>query len=136
MSESERWLKQAKIDLENAEWNAKGRFYAQACFLSQQAAEKALKAVLYKLGKRKILTHSTFTLSTECSEHFKEFKEIKELCAALDKHYVLSRYPNSIPDGIPHDIYTEKEASDSISKAKQILDSVEKTLREIEHGKD
>lgn len=130
MSESERWLKQAKIDLANAEWNVKGRFYAQACFLSQQSAEKALKAVLYKVGRRKILTHSTFTLSNECSEYFKEFKGIRELCTTLDKHYVLSRYPNSIPDGIPHEIYTEKEASDSISHSKRVLNLVEKVLRE------
>jgi len=44
------WLRQAKRDLENAEYELKGGFYEWACFLSQQAAEKAGKAVIQKLG--------------------------------------------------------------------------------------
>jgi HEPN domain-containing protein len=128
MNESDRWFKQARADLENAEWSAKGKFFGHACFLSQQAVEKALKAVLYKAGKRRILTHSTFTLAKQCSERFEEFGRITDLCASLDKHYIPARYPNSLPDGIPHEIYTEKEAEESISKAEEILDLVEKTL--------
>jgi HEPN domain-containing protein len=50
MREAERWLNQAKNDLEAAKWNSEGKFYAHACFLSQQAAEKALKAYLYSIG--------------------------------------------------------------------------------------
>jgi len=29
-SEAERWLAQARVDLENAEWNAEGKFWANA----------------------------------------------------------------------------------------------------------
>ncbi len=38
------------------------RFYAQASFISQQAAEKAVKAIAYGLGERALLGHSLVTL--------------------------------------------------------------------------
>jgi len=44
------WMKQAERDIENAEYEMRGGFYEWACFLSQQAAEKALKSVYQKLG--------------------------------------------------------------------------------------
>jgi HEPN domain-containing protein len=42
--EARRWLLQAEQDLDDAEFNLKGRRYNVACFLAQQSAEKALKA--------------------------------------------------------------------------------------------
>ena len=42
------WLRQARRDLENAEYELEGGFYEWACFLSQQAAEKAVKAVFQR----------------------------------------------------------------------------------------
>ncbi len=56
MKEAQRWLSQGRNDLEAAKWNAEGKFFAQTCFLSQQAAEKALKAYLFYIGKRKIIS--------------------------------------------------------------------------------
>lgn len=43
------WMKQAERDLENAKYEMKGSFYEWVCFLSQQAAEKAIKAVFQRL---------------------------------------------------------------------------------------
>ncbi|MBT9258277.1 MAG: HEPN domain-containing protein, partial [Clostridiales bacterium] len=42
--EARRWLEQARIDLDAAKSNKASHPYA-ACFLAQQAAEKAMKAV-------------------------------------------------------------------------------------------
>jgi HEPN domain-containing protein len=44
------WVKQAIRDLENARYEVKGGFYEMACFLSQQSAEKAVKAVYQAIG--------------------------------------------------------------------------------------
>ncbi|MBU4194349.1 MAG: HEPN domain-containing protein [Actinobacteria bacterium] len=44
--EYKRWKKQADLDLDDAEYSAQGKRCHLACFLSQQAAEKALKAWL------------------------------------------------------------------------------------------
>ncbi|HEY9246165.1 MAG TPA: HEPN domain-containing protein [Candidatus Methanoperedens sp.] len=45
-SEAKRWLLQAKHDLDDAYISLDGERFNLACFLSQQAAEKALKAYL------------------------------------------------------------------------------------------
>src|SRR5207247_8696628 len=42
-AEGHRWLAQAENDLRFAELASQERFFAQACFNSQQAAEKALE---------------------------------------------------------------------------------------------
>jgi HEPN domain-containing protein len=59
-------------------------------------AEKALKAYLFYIGKRKIITHSTYTLARECMQENNSFISILSLCADLDKHYIPSRYPNGL----------------------------------------
>jgi HEPN domain-containing protein len=42
-SEAKRWYRQAAYDLKAARWNIEGGFHDTACFLAQQAGEKALK---------------------------------------------------------------------------------------------
>ncbi|GAB6148717.1 hypothetical protein JCM10135_12590 [Stetteria hydrogenophila] len=44
------WIRQAERDLENARYELEGGYYEWACFLAQQAAWKAVKAVYQKLG--------------------------------------------------------------------------------------
>jgi len=48
--ETERWLTQAKRDLKAAKDSARNENYEWACFQAQQAAEKAVKALLYAYG--------------------------------------------------------------------------------------
>lgn len=45
--EAMRWLDQAKEDLDSARILLENQKYYMVCFLSQQIAEKALKAVTY-----------------------------------------------------------------------------------------
>lgn len=47
---SERWLRQAERDLDDARFAAQGARHNLACFLAQQAAEKAVKSYLYARG--------------------------------------------------------------------------------------
>ncbi len=128
MRDAERWLNQAKNDLEAAKWNSEGKFYAHACFLSQQAAEKALKAYLYSIGKRKIITHSTYTLARECAQENNVFNSILSICAELDKHYIPSRYPNGLPDSTPSEVYLKQDAEVSINNSQKILDFISKLV--------
>jgi HEPN domain-containing protein len=46
-SEARRWLVQGEDDLRFAALGLERGFYAQCCFLCQQAAEKAVKALHY-----------------------------------------------------------------------------------------
>jgi HEPN domain-containing protein len=54
------WLRSAEEDLLWAEHNLRGKFYPQACFAAQQAAEKALKAYLLEKRGRFDKIHKTF----------------------------------------------------------------------------
>ena len=51
-AEARRWLQQALYDLKAARWNIQGGFHDTACFLAQQAGEKALKSLLYYVGSK------------------------------------------------------------------------------------
>ncbi|MFA5002471.1 MAG: HEPN domain-containing protein [Methanolinea sp.] len=51
-------IAQAECDLAAAQVSMQGARYEWACFQAQQAAEKAIKSLLYAEGYRKILTHS------------------------------------------------------------------------------
>ena len=52
--EADRWLKQAERDLDDAKFTYGGSRYNLVCFLAQQAAEKAVKSVLYHQGKEQV----------------------------------------------------------------------------------
>jgi HEPN domain-containing protein len=58
MTEAQRWLEQARRDLDDAEFAASGSRWNLACFLAQQSAEKALKAYLYWQGAEAVWGHS------------------------------------------------------------------------------
>ena len=54
-TEAKRWFQQAYYDLKATRWNIQGGFYDTACFLAQQAGEKALKSFLYFQGARRTI---------------------------------------------------------------------------------
>lgn len=124
--EYERWLKQAKKDLEVARWSLKGKFYAHSCFMSQQAAEKALKAYCYLKGERSVLGHSLLILMRKCNKYRKDFLNLEKECKSLDKYYIISRYPNGLPALTPADYFDQKEAKKTINQALKIIKFVEK----------
>ncbi len=128
--EAKRWFEQARRTLETAKWNLEGEFYEEACFLSQQAAEKSLKAYLYSKGKRVLMTHSNFELVKECMKFSRNFLDLVDYCKTLDKHYLPTRYPNAIPGGAPYELYTKQDSEKSILQAEKILETVEMLLEE------
>ena len=123
--EYERWLKQAKEDLKVAKWSLKGNFYANTCFMAQQASEKALKAYCYLQGERQVLGHSLLELLRRCSKYDKAFKALEKESKKLDKYYIISRYPNGLPGLVPSDYFDKNEAEESIGSAEKIIKSVE-----------
>lgn len=125
------WIRQAKRDLENAEYELKGGFYEWACFLSQQAAEKAVKAVFQKLGAE-AFGHSVAGLLQRLPESFRPGKELVDVAKELDKAYIPTRYPNVHPEGAPCDIYTEAEARRLIGYARRVIQYCEDILARIQ----
>ncbi|MEM3061813.1 MAG: HEPN domain-containing protein, partial [Candidatus Bathyarchaeia archaeon] len=103
------WIKQAKRDLENAEYELKGEFYEWSCFLSQQASGKAVKAVFQKL-KAEAFGHSVAGLLQKLPEELRPEKAIIDMAKELDRAYIPTRYPNIHPEGAPYEAYTEGDA--------------------------
>jgi len=125
------WIKQAKRDLENAEYELKGAFYEWACFLSQQSAEKAVKAVFQRLGAD-AFGHSVAGLLQEMPSHLTPAREILDMAKELDKAYIPTRYPNVHPQGSPFEAYTQEEARRLIGHARKIVEFCESILPKIQ----
>ncbi len=129
VEEWRKWLEDAKYDLETAKESLKLGRYNWACFQAQQAAEKALKAVLIKHGKVGILTHSIRDLIRECSKYIEDLIELQGESLFLDAVYVASRYPNGIVSDLPPSKYFSKEDAElCIRLSESILKRVMKYL--------
>ena len=123
--EAQRWLRQAQDDLEAAGILYTGGKYAQACFLSQQAAEKAVKAAWYAVGVAP-WGHSVLRLVREVPDEMlvAGLKECESAAAFLDQFYVPTRYPNGLPDLTPSEVYRDEDARRGLGEAGRIIQAV------------
>lgn len=94
---AKRWFLQALRDLDDAKFNLSGKRYNVACFLSQQSAEKGLKAYLFFKGAEEVCWHSVGDLCRDAESFDKDFEEIENAASSLDKYYIPTRYPNALP---------------------------------------
>ena len=116
------WLREAEDDLSAAKDLLRLGRYSKACFFAQQAAEKALKALLIKRAGVFETTHSVLRLLEVLSEHGLEVpSELFEKAEALDRLYVPTRYPNVWPYGPPHVHYGQEDARRAIGDAEAIF---------------
>lgn len=124
--EYQRWIKQARQDLDDAEYNAQGERDNLACFLSQQAAEKSLKAFLYLHGEQIVWGHSAAELADNASQMDDAFLALREKGAFLDRFYIPTRYPNGLPGGIPFESFNKSDSTLAIEAAAEIINFVAK----------
>ncbi len=121
-AEAQRWLAQAENDLAFAELGLREGYYAQACFICQQAAEKALKALHYLQGARFVFGHSLVELLDPLRVKHPFLSDLREGAQQLDQYYVPTRYPNGLPGGTPAEVFTKKQAGQAIEYAKQFIE--------------
>ena len=127
--EEQRWLRQAEKDLQSARDSVAAKHYEWACFQSQQAAEKALKAFLYSKGLRAILTHSVRDLVLDCSKHEKDLGKLVSQGKVLDSYYISARHPNAlVGNQIPAEYYSQEDADQCISYAELILKTAKRFM--------
>lgn len=123
LGEGERWLSEARVDLEAARTLTEG-FPARACFLAQQAGEKALKAILYAAGVRPVLGHSLGELGHEVEAHLPAFVDLQPQVAKLDRYYIPTRYPNGLPEGgLPSEAFDQADARSAIDIAEKAAEA-------------
>ena len=131
--ESSRWFEEAEYDPEAAvDASASGR-YNWACFISQQAAEKAVKAVYIRRGEDVERVHSIMALlKGDAPRGLKGIGELGDLledASELDRQYIPTRYPNGVPYGKPYEFYTQKKAKECIDCARKLIEACRKILR-------
>jgi len=123
ISLARRWLRQAERDLKAARDSFESGNYEWACFQAQQAAEKALKAVLFLRGFRAVLTHSIFELVNRLGDEELKKEDIK----FLDSVYIASRYPNSFSEEVvPSEYFDKGDAEKCLRLSELILKKAKK----------
>ena len=124
-AEGARWFRQAERDLEDAVFNRQGERYNLACFLCQQAAEKAVKAYLYRRGAEDVWGNSLIDLCEDAKIFEMYFDTIKAEARQLDKYYDITRYPAYLPNGIPAEAFDDIDAERAIELAGIVVRFVE-----------
>lgn len=120
-AEAERWLAQAENDLAFAELGAREGFAAQACFLCQQSADKALKALHYLAGERFVPGHSLVELIGPLASRHPELAALADATRELDQFDVPARYPNGLPGGTPFEVFTARQAQEAVDRAQAVV---------------
>ncbi len=130
------WLQQARQDLDDATFNASGKRHNVACFLAQQAAEKALKAFLYAQGIEQVRGHSVHSveaLSRQAAEFDDSLAPLTTQAAPLDQYYIPTRYPNGLPVGsIPAHCYVASDSTRARRLAGTVVEAVVSRLQPAE----
>ena len=121
-------MKQAQEEFQDAQrLREAGRFYL-ALFLCQQATEKALKAYLYFKGEEPVFSHSVTELLPFAASYDPDFESLVR-AKRLDDYYLPTRYPNSLPGGVPAEYYDdETEALEAERMAEAVLALVKEKL--------
>jgi HEPN domain-containing protein len=129
INDSKRWLKQSEADIRAAEGSKKNKNYEWACFQSQQASEKALKALYFNYSADP-WGHSVVKLINDFPEKKikKEIDKLIDKARELDKLYIPTRYPNGLPELTPSEVYTDEEAGKAIKSSKAIINRVKSIL--------
>jgi len=122
------WLRAARRDLERAErslsWDDRA-----AAFWAQQAAEKALKAVLLAFKGGFPRTHSIRRLFEELGSGLGLGEEELWSAYELAQFYSLSRCPD-IVEGLPDEAISRGTAERAVRAARRVVEAAERAVEE------
>jgi HEPN domain-containing protein len=116
------WLNRARSNLARAQTKITGVYLEDLCFDAQQAAEKAVKALLIKRGVTFPYVHDLARLVTLLEEAGQQIPELVRRAEALTRYAVVTRYP-----GLAEPV-TEAHYQEAIVLAKAVLEWVEDHL--------
>ncbi|RLC59229.1 MAG: DNA-binding protein [Chloroflexota bacterium] len=127
--EAKRWLRQAEDDHATANLLLEQGRYSACAFHCHQAAEKALKALLYAAGDRPWGHVLPALLERAKSEGIAEpDAEVTQAVNELDKHYISARYPDAYEAVTPAEYYTIGMAEETVEWTEVILQFVRQHL--------
>ncbi len=123
------WWDQSSRDLAHARHALDDRDFEWAAFAAQQAAEKALKAVVMAHSGEP-WGHLTTRLAEALPAAAAAPSAVLDAARRLDKHYIPARYPNGFVEGYPGKLYTHGEGEQAIADASVITDFCRRHLPE------
>jgi HEPN domain-containing protein len=113
-------------DLESAKLELEGKVFNNSVYHSQQAIEKAIKALL--------ILHNQFVETHFVADRIKGLvdEKVVEHAKSLEKNWILTRYPFRRKTEIwsPRKAFSEVDAIETLKKAKFVLNEIEKILKE------
>lgn len=118
------WLNRPRSDLALAGALIDGAYLEDLCFHAQQAAEKAIKAVLIDLGIAFPYTHDIEELMRVVGESQLEIPTRIRAAGSLTEFAIVTRYPGTSPP-VTDDIYQE-----AIALAEQVVGWAESVIQE------
>ena len=120
------WFAQAENDLSWGYDSFKSGHFAQACFIAQQTAEKALKSLAFFHGIDMVKSHSLKIIANALDLN----DEIQKNARKLDLYYISSRYPDAFSEGAPFEYFTAEQAKDALEMANTILLKIKEKIPE------
>jgi HEPN domain-containing protein len=114
------WLNQARRDLDLAKHAVSGGFHEWACFASQQAGEKAVKALVAVLGGE-ARGHAIVPIASNLPRSEQFAADLLDAARRLDRLYSPTRDPTGFDRGAPRDYFTQQDSSTAIKDAEAIL---------------
>lgn len=124
----EDWFRQVEKDLQHAGHALEDDDYEWSCFASQQAVEKAIKAVYEKMGIG-VRGHSILGLIKGLESSFKIPEKFYSYARTLSRYYLEARYPSGFPEGAPMDYFDEDMARGGLNAAEKILEWCRNIIR-------
>ena len=125
------WLQKSTIDLMSARrLVGEPPLLDPACFFSQQAVEKALKAFLVWHGKFIDKTHDIGRLAIEVLRLDPSLESLLKRATRLSPFAVVFRYPS---DDFPTSTPTPQETSDALALAEEVYREILKRLPNESH---
>lgn len=116
------WLNRAKSNLLQAQARQEGVYLEDLCFNAQQAAEKAIKAVLIHLNVEYPYIHDLAALLTLVGRAGLGVPEAVKEAARLTRYAVTTRYP-----GVAEPV-TEEENTQAVAIAREVLQWAEEVI--------
>lgn len=112
-------MEQAKNTFQSATRDKETGDYNWCCFKAQQAAEFAVKGLLYGIGLSAVRSSLLKLLGDLERKGIKV--EVKGYARTLDRHYIPTRYVNAHPEGAPFEFYDLSTAEEALECASKII---------------
>ena len=121
-AEADSWLRRARDDLGAARKLLSGDdpFPATAAYHCQQAAEKALKAIIAGTGDPIPKAHDLRVLIARCIRIDPSLAELEDACDELTPYATEFRYPTEVPDPGLGEVRSALELAERVAAAIEI----------------